>query len=104
MLERGTLAILVLSWGSACFAVGATVVGWLGSLLCRPYLEDEEDTLDIMVRMTMSLTCLAGGFMEASALTSDEILFAVILNTVGLDTVLALAYSIGPNKRKQSLV
>ena len=67
-------------------------------MLCRPYHEDDKDTLDILVRMTISFTYLAGDLMEASALTGDEIWLEVTLNAVGLSTVLALAFSIGPDK------
>ena len=68
MLEKGALAILVLSKASAWFAVSVTGIGLLASFICRPYQADE-DKLDILVRLTMSSTCLAGGLMEASAVT-----------------------------------
>ena len=98
------LVILVLSGASAWFAVGISGVGWLASLEFRPYHEDKEDRLDILVRLTTSLACFTAGLMEAGALTGDEIWLAVILNAVGLGTVLALAYSIGPEKLRRGAI
>ena len=56
MLEKGALAILVLSKASAWFEVGVTVVGGIKCSTCGPYHEKEEDRLDILVRLTLSLT------------------------------------------------
>ena len=64
-----TSAILVLSKASAWFEVGVTVDGGVRSSICGPYHEKEEDRLGILVRLTMSLACLACGLMAASAVT-----------------------------------
>ena len=42
--------------------------------------------------------------MEASFFSGDEILLEVTLNAVGLGTVLALAFSIGPDKLLRGMV
>ena len=73
-------------------------------MLCRPYHKDEEDGLDIFVWMTTFLACLASGFLEASVFSGDKLWLAVILNTVGLGTVLAISISIGPDKLRRGTI
>ena len=96
MLERAALAVLVHTGASSWCAV--TVAGgcWLASLWCQPYWARAEDLLDGMVRMTTFLTCLAAALVESKVVKGDEVWLAVILNTVGITTLLALVISIGP--------
>ena len=69
MLERAVLAILVLIRASSWIAAGVTGFSLLASILCRPYHKDEDDKLDISVRLSVALTCLAACFLETKMLT-----------------------------------
>ena len=73
MLERAALAILVYVGASSWYAMGLAGVCWLSSLLCQPYWSGAEDGLDIMVRLTTTLVCVAAGLYEGNGVAEDEL-------------------------------
>ena len=73
MVEKAVLAILVLSGASSWIAVGVSTAGCIASVAAAPYWSDEEDHLDMLVRFTISLTCLAAGLLEAAVITGKEV-------------------------------
>ncbi|GMH50165.1 hypothetical protein TrVE_jg694 [Triparma verrucosa] len=98
MLERATLAIMVYTGALSWFAVGVAATGWLASLGCRPYWNVAEDRLDIMVRLTTTLTCLGAGLYEDGIVAEDETWLEWVLNTISFATLIALIAFIGPKR------
>lgn len=67
MLERGVLACVIMLEWSPWIACGTAGIGWMGSILARPYWSSEEVRADIIGRTTTLITVIAGMYRESKA-------------------------------------
>ena len=104
MLESAALAILVHVGASSWFALGVASACWLASAICQPYWSATDDRLEIVVSLTVFLACLAATLVEDKAVCEGEVWLAVVLNTVGGITLLALIVFIGRARLVRSAV
>ncbi|GMH98631.1 hypothetical protein TrVE_jg11953 [Triparma verrucosa] len=98
MLERAALAVLIHINASPRGIARVAGAGFFLSLLCRPYWSMAEDWLDITVRMSNLMTCVAALLISEGVLTGDETWLAVSLCVLGCITVFALIFFIGPKR------
>ncbi|GMH86769.1 hypothetical protein TrST_g13165 [Triparma strigata] len=72
MGEKALLAIVVHANISSWLAVGVAGVGWILSVICRPYWDRVEDLLDNLARLTTLATIVAAALIEKGVLRGDE--------------------------------